>query len=358
MKRFGKLLALFLAIAIIVSALAACSAKDAGPSGSDGAGTGIALKGKDIFGTQIKIAYITLSTAGIGNRMHELAYREQLGYYPNVDFQFFDGQYSPDTQRTLLNECVTQKYDAVIIEAMGTEELNRAIVEAEEAGIPVITMNSGASALHTLHIQGSDYAIGERAAVILGDAIGGTGNAILLDVPPEQKAMGRMGTGFEEKLKSDYPDIKLIEQTGIANWSQENGNTAMRDFLTKYPNPGDINIVYAASDDIAIGAIQAIEAAGRQDEGILVFGNMGYPTGLQAVKDGRMYGTGFSDIYLEDTSSLTLALYFIATGINSISAGYTETPIIDMVVPPITDENIDSYIEVSHWKQVPGVFTD
>jgi ABC-type sugar transport system substrate-binding protein len=357
MKRFGKLLALFLAIALIASALASCGAKDPAPSGSDGAGTGIALKGKDIRADPIKIAYITLSTAGIGNRMHEVAYEEQLSYYPNVDFQFFDGEYSPDKQRSLLNECVTQKYDAVIIEAMGTEELNRAIVEAEEAGIPVITMNSGASALHTLHIEGSDYEIGYRAAEILGEAIGGSGNAILLDVPAEQKAMGRMGTGFEEGITEKFPDIKLLEKPGIENWSQENANTTMRDLLTKYPNPGDINIIYGASDDIAIGAIQAIDAAGRADEGILVFGNMGYPTGLQSVKNGSMFGTGFSDIYLEDTSSLTLALYFIATGINSISAGYASTPVISMYVPPITSDNIESYIEVSHWKQIPGAFT-
>jgi ribose transport system substrate-binding protein len=351
-----KIIATILTIALAVSVISSCAPKESDAGDAPVAG-GIALSGKDIRNDPLKIAYITLSTAGIGNRMHELAYEEQLSYYPNVDFQFFDGEYNPDRQRQILNECVTQKYDAVIIEAMGTEELNRAIVEAEEAGIPVITMNSGASAIHTLHIEGSDYEIGYKAAELLGEAINGTGNAILLDVPAEQKAMGRMGTGFEEGLAAKFPNIKLLEKPGIANWSQENANTAMRDFLTKYPNPGDINIVYGASDDIAIGAIQAIEAAGRQDEGILVFGNMGYPTGLQAVKNGSMFGTGFSDIYLEDTSSLTLALYFISAGINSISAGYTKTPVISMYVPPITAENIDSYIEVSHWKQVPGVFT-
>jgi ABC-type sugar transport system substrate-binding protein len=355
MKKTGKILALLLVCALIVSAFSACKPKEAG-TGDDAPAAGIALSGKNIREDAIKIAYITLSTAGIGNRMHELAYEEQLSYYPNVDFQFFDGEYNPDRQRQILNECVTQKYDAVIIEAMGTEELNRAIVEAEEAGIPVITMNSGASAIHTLHIEGSDYEIGYKAGELLGEAIGGKGEAVLLDVPAEQKAMGRMGTGFEECLTEKFPDIKLLEKPGIKDWSQENANTAMRDILTKYPNPGDIDIIYGASDDIAIGAIQAIEAAGRQNEGILVFGNMGYPTGLQAVKNGSLYGTGFSDIYLEDTSSLTLALYFIATGINSISAGYESTPVISMYVPPITAENIESYIEVSHWKQVPGVF--
>jgi ribose transport system substrate-binding protein len=347
MRKFRKVLALTLALALMVAVMAGCKSKDDGAA-ADGGLIAPLSGGKDIRKDEIKIGFITLSTAGIGTKMHEKAFAEQLAFYPNVTLKFLDAEYNPANQKTLLNECVTQKFDAVILECMDTEALNGAISEAENAGIPVITMNSGASGLHTLHIEGSDYEAGWNGGKILSEAIGGTGSAILLDVPPEQKAVGRMGTGFEEYLAQNT-EIKLLEKPGIANWSMDNGRDTMSALLTKYPNPGDINIVYAASDDIGMGAIQAIEAAGRENEGILVYANMGYPEGLQAIKDGRLFGTGFSDIYLEDTAALMLVLQFIATGTNSISAGYEKTPVLSMWVPPCTPDNVDDIIAISHW---------
>jgi simple sugar transport system substrate-binding protein/ribose transport system substrate-binding protein len=373
-----KIIAAILAIVLATSALASCGPKESNAGTADGGATPAragkddgdqvpefaddrgatpARAGKDIFTEQIKIAYITLAMAGIGNRMHELAFAEQLEFYPNVEFKFFDANYDPNNQRAQIGECITAGYDAIMIECMDTNVVGPAILEAEQAGIPVLTINQGADVLHTLHIQGSDYAAGAQAARILAEKSGGSGNAVLLDVPAEQKASGRMGTGFAETLASEFPDIKLIETQPIANWNQENANNAMRDILIKYPDAGDINIVYGVSDDVAVGAVQAIEAAGRAGEGILVYGNMGYPNGLQAVKDGRMYGTGFSDIYLEDTSSLTLALYFIATGTTSVTAGYEKTPTVDMVVTPVSPDNIELVIGASHWLQIPGAIS-
>ncbi|MDR3278080.1 MAG: sugar ABC transporter substrate-binding protein [Oscillospiraceae bacterium] len=369
MRKFKKVLALTLALVMMIAVMAGCKAKvedepsDPVPPPANGdvnpgaPAAPPAMVGKDIFTENIKIAYITLAMAGIGNRMHELAFAQQSAFYPNLDFQFFDGNYDPNNQRAQIGECINAGYDAIMIECMDTNVAGPAILEAEAAGIPVITVNQGADVLHTLHIQGSDYAAGAQAARLLAAEIGGKGNAVLLDVPAEQKASGRMGTGFEETLAKEFPDIKLIETQPIANWNQENANNAMRDILTKHPNAGDISIVYGVSDDVAVGAVQAIESAGRQNEGILVYGNMGYPNGLQAVKDGRMFGTGLSDIYLEDTSSLTFALFFIATGTTSITAGYTETPTVDMVVSPASPANIDLIIAASHWLEIPGAIS-
>jgi ribose transport system substrate-binding protein len=320
-------------------------------SGLLGRSTKTLTGGKVVYAGNLNDISVPVGFGLIENIRTEAGLKYGVKFYPNVNLKFFDGGYDVNNQISQINDCVTQGYDAIIIECMDTEALNGAIGDAEAAGVPVISVNQGVSGVHTLHIQGSDYKAGWQAAEILSKKIGGKGNAVLLDVPHEQKASGRMGTGFEDYLAKNT-QIKLIEKPGIANWSQENANTTMRDILTKYPNPGDINIVYGACDDIAMGAVQAIEAAGRGDEGILVFGNIGYPHGLQAVKDGRLFGTGYSDMYQEDTVTLTMTLHAIETGTTAVKAGYKKTPSIDLVVLPCTAENVDQVIGFSHWEQL------
>jgi ABC-type sugar transport system substrate-binding protein len=233
-----------------------------------------------------------------------------------------------------------------MLEASDTEALNTTIAEAEAAGVPVVTINVGASGLHTLHVQGNDYSSGREAARVLTDALGGQGNVIVLDCPAAQKPISLMGTGFEDYVSEEAPGVTLLESAPIDMWSPEIANTTMRDLLTKYD---DIDGVYAVSDDIAHGAIQAIEAAGRQAD-IKVYGSMGYPDALQAIKDGTQFGTYFSDGYLEYSTALYLTLHIIETGMTSVNMGYTTTPIIDMPTVPTTAANVDSVISDSRWE--------
>ena len=125
----------------------------------------------------------------------------------------------------------------------------------------------------------------------------------------------------------------------------------MRDLLTKYEQ---IDCVYCASDDIAKGANQAIDAAGRAAE-IKVYSSMGYPDALQQIKDGTMFGTYFSDSYLEYATALYLTLHAIETGITASSAGYASTPIIDMPTVPTTIENVENIIKDSRW-ETTGIY--
>ena len=347
MKKFTKSLALLLAFMMVFGMLAACSKSE--PTASTDANTSGMIaplgNGKDIYNEPIKIARIAISTAGITNILINLTVKEQLLLYPNVTVDHFDGNYDVTTQIQMIQEAVTQGYDAIIMDLLDIEACNNAILEAEAAGVPVITMNSGATALHTLHLQGSDYESGQIAARKLIEMTGGVGNAVILDVPAELKAIGQMGTGFQETVEKES-DIVVLELQAIDFWSQEIGRTKMSDLLTKYP---DIDMVYCASDDIAIGAIQAIEAAGRQGDDIKVWGNCAFRNALDAITEGRMTGSCYSDVYLQYGMAVYFALFFIQTGTTSITAGYTETPSVDQAMIPVTIENVEDIKAISHW---------
>ena len=281
-----RILSVLICVLLLTFMFTGCAPKAEENEPSD-AGTTSALVGKDVYTEDVKIAFIPISTAGITNQMYNTAIAESVSMYPNVEINVFDGQYDPTVQNSIIQDCITQGYDAIIMEGMDTEATNSAITDAETAGIAVVTLNGGCpTAPHTFHLQGADYEMGQQGAMYLAEACGDTGNAIILDAPAESVANARMGTGAKEYFEGNT-GLTIIDHQYIERFSTDDAMTKMSNLLTKYP---DIQCVYCATDDIALGAVQAIEAANRQDDGILVWGGTGFPSAFEAIRDGRMYG--------------------------------------------------------------------
>ena len=355
MKKTVKIISVLLIIVMAMSMLAACESggKDDGQQSTAPEERGALPGGKDIYNEPTKISVISLSTAGQVNWMYKLALYDQAVRYPLCQVDFKDAEYDPSKQVTLIEEAITQGYDCIFLECMDPFLVVDAIIKAEEAGIPVITTNAAEPAVtHTLHVAGADYSSGWRGGEALDGLTKGVSNrtAIVLDCPAAFKQGALMGTGFEEYVEKT--DIKLLESIGIEDWSADNSQIAMSNMLAKYGS-GEITMVYCASGDIALGAMNAIEQAGRQGDNILIWGFMGYPNELEAIKDGKMAGTMFSDTYVQYAALFYYAMYFIATGLTSITAGYTATPIVEQPMVPVTAANVDQIMDISRWYFTP-----
>ena len=361
MKKAMKTIAILLAIIMAFGLLASCDKKDDASDTADSATDAVdnagstsagndrpAPVGKDIYNDTIKIAQISISTAGPVNRLYRMALEEQLLRYPNIQLDIRDAEYNPTRQITLIQEAITQGYDAILIEAMDPFALNDAVAEAEDAGIPVISLNAARPLTpHSLHMAGADHATGWTSGELLDEMTRGQSNrtAIVLDCPDSFKPAALMGTGFQDYIATT--DITELQAIGIENWSTDNARIAMADMLTRY-GPGEITMVYCANDDIAGGAMLAIEAAGRSDE-ILIWGFQVQPTGFEGILNGKMAGSMFSDTYVQYSSALYMALYFIASGINSRTAGYEDTPVVEQPMLPVTIDNVETMMAVSRW---------
>ena len=358
MKKTVKIIALLIALVMVVGIGVSCNKtetkkEDDAKTGDAGSATFTLSGGKNIDDPNIpiKISVISISTAGITNQLYQMSLKEQAYRYPNVSFEFKDAEYDPTKQVTLIEDAITQGFDCIIIEGMDPVGLNEAIRKAEDAGIPVISNNAAEpTEPHTLHVAGADYSSGWKAGIELEKLAGGEGTAIVLDCPAEQKPGARMGTGFEEYVGRAGSKIKLLESISIKNWSTEEAQIAMSNMLAKY-GPGQITMVYCASGDIASGALTAIDAAGRGGEGILIWGFMGYPMELDAIKEGRMAGTMFSDTYVQYAAVFNYAMFFIETGLTGAKLGFKETPIVEQPMFPTTAANVDDVYSVSRWIQ-------
>jgi len=93
--------------------------------------------------------------------------------------------------------------------------------------------------------------------------------------------------GFEEVIKAKYPDIKIImSQSG--DFTRAKGKEVMEAFL-KAPNAKDINVLFAHNDDMALGAIQAMEEAGiKPGQDIKIVSIDGVRGAFEAMKDGKL----------------------------------------------------------------------
>jgi len=343
MKKFKKILCLIMALAMCVTLFAACGDSDAAQS--DGGGKYSSLA-KDITSENIEIAYIPLSASGETVTMSMQGFDYALSGYPNVHYTVYDPQFDVTTQLDMLNECITQGVDAVLIQTADTTALNSAITEAEEAGIPVFTQNTGCSGIRTVHTTNSDYNSGYQAAEYLDEhsVLPDDANVIILDVVAEIKPNCQMGTGFHDYVTNNTGWTILAEQP-IENTSQENANTAMRDLLTKYDK---IDAVYCVNDDCAMGALQAIESAGREDD-IVVWGYEGHPAALKAIMEGRLYGTSYADLFTSSYAIMMMMLYCIETGVTGTTIGYEYAPSLQFSTVPCTIDNWEEVLEYTHW---------
>ena len=362
MKKAIKVIAILLVACMVIPFMAACgnttTSGAGGSPASSAAATGgaagsgsktITLTGKDPYKQDVKIAFIPMSASGLNMAVNQLAIDDfvtaWVPYGGHVKVTVFDCANDTSTQVSLVSEATVQKFDAIVIEPKDQTALNTVLTDAEKAGIVVIKENQGADAVVTLHVKSDSYSAGYIAGKGLTKLMNNKGNVVLLDCPAGQVASTTFSKGYKDYIAA-YPDVKIIDYQNCKSFSQEDAYTVMADMLTKHDN---INAVYAISDDMAAGAIQAIEAAGRKN--ILVWGAGCKPSGIANIKAGKEAGTTWPDIYTTVTISLNSALQYVIAGVNGYKLGYTQTPLIVEPMQMVTAENIDKIIPFARWPE-------
>ena len=133
-------------------------------------------------------------------------------------------------------------------------------------------------------------------------------------------------------MLGQYPGLELVAQE-TANWSQDEAFTKVETLLQQYP---DVNGIIAGNDTMALGAVAAVEAAGKLDQ-ITIAGFDGSPDAVQAIKDGKLLATGLQPAVLIAELAVQQADEFIRTGALSVP----EKQSIDCIL--ITADNADQY---------------
>jgi ABC-type sugar transport system substrate-binding protein len=241
---FGGLLA--------VSALAGCGGSDSGAEGGGGD------DGKIVLGfSQVgaESGWRTANTESI----------KSAAAAAGIELKFSDAQGKQENQISDIRGFITQKVDVIAFSPVVTSGWDAVLKEAKDAGIPVILTDRAVDSTDTSLYEsfiGSDFKVeGEKAGDwLVKEYEGKTGEVAIVELQGttgSAPAIDRQ-TGFADKIKAN-PNLKIVKtQTG--DFKRADGKTVMETFLQSVPK---IDVLYAHNDDMGLGAIEAIKAAGK-----------------------------------------------------------------------------------------------
>jgi galactofuranose transport system substrate-binding protein len=178
-----------------------------------------------------------------------------------VELRFFDAQQKQEKQIEAVRKLIVQKVDVIGLSPIVETGWDEVFQEARDAGIPIILVDRRAAVPEDLYVSylGSDFLEeGRNAARVMADLVHGNANIVELVGTIGSAPANDRYTGFREILK-DYPGMQIIDSES-GDFTRARGKEVMAAFLQKHG--GTITAVYAHNDDMALGAIQAIEEYG------------------------------------------------------------------------------------------------
>jgi simple sugar transport system substrate-binding protein len=205
-----------------------------------------------------------------------------------VDLKFTDAQGKQENQIRALKGFIAQKVDAIILAPVVETGWEPVLRDAKKAKIPVILVDRGVTvsddSLFTTLIASDFVEEGKRVGEWLTKATSGTANIVELQGTPGSAPANDRKKGFEEGI-AGHPGMKIVKsQSG--DFARAKGKEVMEAFLKSESN---INAVYSHNDDMALGAVQAIEEAGKKPgSDILVVSIDGLKESLQAIVAGKI----------------------------------------------------------------------
>lgn len=209
--------------------------------------------------------------------------RRAMELSPDVEWVFASAL-TPEKQIADVQDMMVKRIDGLVILCTESKPLTPIARRVKERGIFVVNVDRGFEQapgeppIADIFLEGDNKAFGRKSAEFIAQRMGGRGNLVVLTGIPCTVDTDRVNAAME--VFGRFPDIKVLARQP-AMWNREKGFEVMKNFLTQFPK---IDAVWAQDDDIALGAIQAIRQAGRQNE-MWVFPGAGMKEVVKMVMD-------------------------------------------------------------------------
>jgi ribose transport system substrate-binding protein len=197
-----------------------------------------------------------------------------------IDLHIVAGEWDLARQTAQVQGFVTQKMDAVIIAPVNSSGIVSAVEEARTAGIPVFTADIAADGGGVVsHIASDNRQGGRLLGEYLAQRLGGKGDIAILDQPTVRSVQDRVA-GFREAIAA-YPGLTVIADPAVERGLREVAKQKMDNLLA---GGRRIDAIFGSNDDCALGALAAVQAAGRS--GITIVGYDATPEARTAIAGG------------------------------------------------------------------------
>lgn len=227
----------------------------------------------------VSIPAATHGWAGGMNYFAQEAVERLEEVYPQLDFVLATAS-DPSKQVNDIEDMVaTRDIDALVVLPFESEPLTGPVQNVKQSGAWVTVVDRGLSVdgIEDLYVAGDNPGFGRVSGEFMAQALPDGGKIVVLRGIPTSIDNERV-EGFQQAIEGSGIEILGMEH---GNWNRDDAFTVMQDFLSKYPQ---IDAVWASDDDMAVGVLGAIDAAGRDDVKF-VLGGAGMKEMIKRVMD-------------------------------------------------------------------------
>ncbi len=250
----------------------------------------------------------------------------------NIELLWNSANNDVSTQASQVDSLINQGVKAIIVVPAQADSLGPQVSSAKAKNIPLLAVNAALQSTDLAgNVQPDDVAAGAQEMQMMADKLGGRGNIVILQGPLGGSGEINRGKGIDQVL-AKYPDIKVLAKD-TANWKRDEAVNKTKNWISSF-GP-QIDGVVSESDDMGLGALQALKEAGRP--GVPIVGIDGIEDGLNAVKSGEFIGTSLQNGTVELSAGLAVA--------DALVKGQQVKTDPVYVMPAITQENVDVAIQ-------------
>jgi ribose transport system substrate-binding protein len=211
---------------------------------------------------------------------------------------------TPDSvveQNKLVDDAIKDKPDAIVFVPVNFTEAGNAVKKINAAQIPLVNVNERLiNATVVGYVGINDVSLARETGRYLLKAMNGRGNVVILDGPDRIFSAEGRAQGFRDVV-AESPEVKLVDSRP-ANYSRAQGKQVTADLLRIY---AQIDGILAGNDPMAIGAVDALKAAGRKS---LVVGINASREAMELIKSGEIVGSGDYDTFVQGCLAVEMAV--------------------------------------------------
>ncbi|MEL7981375.1 ABC transporter substrate-binding protein [Vreelandella titanicae] len=218
-------------------------------------------------------------TGGVNYHAEEAKKRlEEL--YPDIEITISTAGTAGEQANDLEDLVSLRNIDALVVLPFESGPLTDPVRRVKESGVFVTVVDRGLNqeGIEDLYVAGNNHELGRVSGEYIRERLDGEGDIVVLRGIPTVIDDERV-QGFQEAIEGSEVNILDMQH---ANWNRDDGFEVMQDYLSRFDN---IDAVWAQDDDIALGVIEAVRQADREDE-LFIVGGAGMKDIIKRVMDG------------------------------------------------------------------------
>lgn len=237
-------------------------------------------------------------------------------------------------QLKLMEDFTTQKPDAIAVCSYDASAIVPGIETAMAAGIPVFCLDNNCTGTEIVSFIGTDNILGgQLMGAYINDLLGGEGKIAIIEGPAGNYNSGIRRQGMDEAFEAAGSNIEVVASIS-ANWKRDQGLTVANDIITSCP---DLDLIFCLNDEMAFGAMSAIEASGKD---VKLVAYNGVPEAFMNIYNGNMLATVAQYPEIFATTFIDCAKALVQDGVQPEAAYAIPAAVVDQtLIHEVVDDN-------------------